>query len=318
MKPRTAHLSMFCVALLALPACPKDPTTTTPPTTENATEAAVAVSAPQPDADWQDEYDSLVAGTRHCAPGRPEFPAGSGQCGTPASNSNPQSGVGQTGWKLERTPPEGSDFGQVFTQDCTGGVWSEQWISSNPARFKTTGDYPLRFHPIDDEPTRLTNEVIDAYCTSFPCTARYASLSFEYVALPSQSAINALPSSLPTDATWHATFLVKTDNGSSTVESGRLFRVITTSGGVETWHDHWVLFESYALVGASNSAILKHVGSTGADEHDPAYGPHDHLKDFMDEMRNDEAFDDETWDYVQIHYNWTTVPEEAPTGCPPS
>lgn len=316
MFPRSNSWALT-LALALLTACLKDRVDDPPVPDPPPPDPSILVKADPSTADWTSLYATLITGAAHCAPDHVEFPAGSGKCGL-KGGSNPQAGKGRLGFKQLRDPEVQTDLAEVFTDDCGGGDWSEQWISSDPAKHKTNAEYPMTFYGLSSTPLRLPQGTIDDKCPSSPCSWKYASQVFEYVALPSQSTINALPAELPSDATFHQTYLIKNRNGNTTVESGRLFRVITGSGSSETWHDHWVLFDEFALVGGSNSMEIHLVTSTGDDGHSPAYGPHGHLKDFLNDMRNDGAFDEDEWDYVQIHYAWQNMPGTAPVGCPPS
>ena len=276
--------------------------------------AALLTGCPK---NWDRLYDSLKEGEPRCAPGY-ELNS-SDVCTRQTISSNPELLPGQLGL---RTDPGSTEVAKVFTIDNTtcnnNNQWNEQWISDSLTMMKTTSDYPQLLYHVTSTVSRLTQGEIDARCPGgvSGCAWKYASQPYQYLGLPSQSAIDNLPSSLPSNATFHATYALKTIEGSTETVSGRLFRIITTTSGVETWHDDWVLFDEYKLVGSSASTRLIEVTSTGNDPNPTAYGPHSHLRDYLNEMRNDSNYNS-VWSYVQVAYTWGTMPASPPTGCPP-
>ena len=98
--------------------------------------------------------------------------------------------------------------------------------------------------------------------------------------------------------------------------TGRLYRVVTSSGGVETWHDHYIFYDSY-LLPAGDTVTTLVVVTSSSDPDSNNFGPHPYLKDFLSDMKGAEP-SGSPWDYAQIHYTWSNMPSSAPTGCPPS
>lgn len=307
------RIALILLTALTLPGCCKRSTEPLEPSEPDPSREGE--ETPKTAEEWEPLYASLLDGGVHCRPGT--LPNPTGQCSIPGPDADPQLLEGMSGLTLDSSNTNIANIFTMMPESCDNSHWNEQWISNNVAAMKTASDYPQTLKRLGTT-KRLSNATIAASCPNGVnnCAWKYASMTFGYYGLPTQGAIDALPASLPSDTTWHQTFALKTLENSTETVTGRLFRLITTTGGVETWHDDWVFFDTYKLVGDTAQTRLVKVTSTGDDPHSTQYGPHDHLKDYLNEMRNDGAYN-ANWDYAQVTYQWVNLPASEATTCPP-
>ena len=133
-------------------------------------------------------------------------------------------------------PPTGIDVGKVSTDADSSSprIWTEDWYITEP------------FYKYDPRRPAWKGTYIHSYTIaqlSGPPgnTVKQSQEVFVYAQVPDPSSYSPTPSDVPR----YRYDVRNVSNGNASAVRGALYREIINDNGVETWVDHWVLYDSY-------------------------------------------------------------------------
>ena len=133
-------------------------------------------------------------------------------------------------------PPAGIDVGKVSTDADSSSptIWTEDWYITEP------------FYKYDPRRPAWKGTYIHSYSSaqlSGPPgnTVKQSQQVFTYAEVPDPNGYSPTPSGVPR----YLYDVRNVSNGNASAVRGELYREIINDNGVETWVDHWVLYDSY-------------------------------------------------------------------------
>jgi hypothetical protein len=292
MSLRYAALPLLAVLLLACDptgtSCPPCPTCPASPET----------------ADWGAVLNGLVAGATPT--GAPPFDNG----------GDAQFFEGETALKVKDASDATGfrEVGRVHTVQpaLATDPWTERWVVYEAGALQqAAGTVYVEYVPRPSLAAAALDQArLDAYRNADTAdTSRTYSLAretFFYFPFPQTSTITALPLGLSPGVAAPQTWEVWTVKAGTPSLSGGLYREYRTSGGVQLWSDHWVLFNNFESPGPTGTfAELRPVYGAGA---------HPYLRAFLTAMSAANGGDTTGFKYVAIlDYSWAVpLPATVP------